>query len=404
MAIAQGYGSIATNGLIFAYDTGDTYNSYLGRPTTNVLANAGLSTYNNVSGNVSSNLYSTSETYRGATVWRQDLTALDGSGAYYLSNGNNPGIGVVTGGGGGSANTYTGHTIYFKPTVPMHSIPIYLAYSNIGGWQANTTPPENMGDGWFRAYVLWYDTVTRADGKYWAINPLSTSTGQTVTIYWAGPFREDLNSTTISQFVNGSRSTTQSVLDLSNNSIVDVTNASFITPAINPQITFDGTDDYISPGSFNLLGMVNSTLESVVYFNALSSPDNSYSIFGGISNEGYHGYHEVRNGGSGYKMTYWTSANGWQYANTALSSGRWYHLVWVWSGTYLTWYLNGISDGSYTFSTFSPYGLGINRISSFPNERYMNGRINVAKIYNRALSAGEIKQNYDHYKTRFGLT
>jgi hypothetical protein len=138
--------------------------------------------------------------------------------------------------------------------------------------------------------------------------------------------------------------------------------------------------------------------------NNLSSPDSSYSIFGGISDEGYHGYHEIRNSGSGYKMTYWTSANGWRYANTALSAGQWYHVVWVWNSTNLTWYLNGVNDGSYTFSTFSPYGLGINRISSFPNERYMNGQIPIAKIHNRALSSTEISNNYKQYKTRFNLS
>lgn len=204
------------------------------------------------------------------------------------------------------------------------------------------------------------------------------------------------------QFVKGTRSNTQGLLDISGRgNTVTLANMSYDA---NAQPFFDGTDDCINPGSFNLLSMGSSTLESIVYFNALSSPDSSYSIFGGISNEGYHGYHEVRNGGSGYKMTYWTSANGWQYANTAVSAGIWYHLVWVWEGTKLTWYLNGLSDGSYTFTTFSPYGLGISRLGCFPNERYMNGKINIAKIYNRALSSSEILSNFNHYKTRFNIT
>jgi len=36
MAVRHGYGKIAgTDALVFAYDTGDTVNSYKGRPTTN---------------------------------------------------------------------------------------------------------------------------------------------------------------------------------------------------------------------------------------------------------------------------------------------------------------------------------------------------------------------------------
>ena len=212
MAVGTGYSKVASSGLVFAYDTGDTYNSYLGRPTTNVNTYP-LYIYNNVPGNVSSTLTATSDTYRGATVYRQTLTALDASGASYLSGGNNPGIGVYTyPGGGGNVNQYSGHSMFFKPTVAMSGTPIFTCYSNIGGWQSCGNV-QDMGDGWFRAYVLWYDTVTRSDGKFWAINPLSTSVGQTVTIYWAGQFREDLNSTSISQFVNGSRSSTQGLID-----------------------------------------------------------------------------------------------------------------------------------------------------------------------------------------------
>jgi hypothetical protein len=33
----------------------------------------------------------------------------------------------------------------------------------------------------------------------------------------------------------------------------------------------------------------------------------------------------------------------------------------------------------------------------------MNGYLPVVKIYNRALTAGEVIDNYNHYKTRFNL-
>jgi hypothetical protein len=248
MGVAQGYSKVATSGLIFTYDTGDTRNSYTGRPTTNISAGIGMSTYNNVPSYVSSTLTGTGTYYRGAEIIRQDLTALDGNGAYYLSGGNNPGIGVVTGGGGGTGGRYTGHSIFFKPTVPMTSCPVYTNYSNIGGWQSSCEY-DDMGDGWFRARVIWYDSVTRSDGKYWAINPLSTSSGQTITVYWAGPFKEDLNVTNVSQYINGTRSSTQGLLDLSGKGTsIDLSNVSFDS-SVFPQMTFDGSDDFIDLGS-----------------------------------------------------------------------------------------------------------------------------------------------------------
>ena len=183
-------GRTIKDGLIFHFDTGDIYNSYLGRPTTNMLSDS-MSNYNNVGGSVTTTLTLNGDYYRGAPVYKQVLTPLDGSGVSWLTAGNNPGLGVVHGGGGGTANRYTGFSIFFKPTVPMHSTPIYLSYSNIGGWQCYSCPPEDMGDGWFRAFVLWYNTVTQSDGKYWAINPATASLNVPITIYWAGPFKQD---------------------------------------------------------------------------------------------------------------------------------------------------------------------------------------------------------------------
>jgi hypothetical protein len=183
---------IPLDGLVLAVDAANPQ-SFRGIPTTNLIANAELSIYNNVPGNVSVNLVSTSETYKGVTVWKQTLTALDSTGVSYLSNGNNPGIGtVIWGAGGGLANRYTGHSIFFKPTVAMHSSPIFTQYSNIPGWQSCCNY-DDMGDGWFRANVIWFDTVTRTDGKFWAINPLSSTINVPIDIYWAGPFKEDRN-------------------------------------------------------------------------------------------------------------------------------------------------------------------------------------------------------------------
>jgi hypothetical protein len=396
MAVGTGYGKIATNGLVFAYDTGDTNNSFLGRPTSNVLANAGMSIYNNVPGSVSATLTATSEIYRGATVYKETLTALDSSGASWLSGCNNPGIGVVTGGGGGSANTYTGHTIYFKPTVPMCGCPCYTNYSNIGGWQSNCNI-ENMGDGWFRAYVLWYDTVSRSDGKYWAINPASTGVGQTVTIYWAGPFREDLNSTTISQFVNGTRSTSQALIDLTGNSNVTVNNNPFTAPAINPQLNFDGTNDFISSDR----NIVHGTSE--------------FSYFAVVKLQGKPSLGTIFENGS------WTSCLLIRYENTGItiySMGSywgffsfnppldtWYHLGFIRRGNTIFFYVNGVQSGSIGFTAnISPSSNLYVGMSQHAFGQCFNGSINVASVYTRALTDGEILDNYNHYKTRFGLS
>ena len=37
------------------------------------------------------------------------------------------------------------------------------------------------------------------------------------------------------------------------------------------------------------------------------------------------------------------------------------------------------------------------------NKYYYSGDINVVKVYNQALTADEVRNNYRHYKTRFNL-
>jgi hypothetical protein len=402
-------GSTTKDGLVFGFDTGDTYNSYLGRPTDNISYNIGLSNYNNVPGSVTTNLTQTSDTYKGAPIWVQTLTPLDGSGVSWLSNANNPGLGVVTGGGGGLANRYTGHSIFFKPTVPMSSVPIFLHYSNIGGWQSCCDQPEDMGDGWFRARVLWYDTTTRSDGKYWAINPLSASLNVPITIYWAGPFKEDLNSTAISQYVYGTRSVTQGLRDLTGNHSLDISNVTFNSDT-NPKINFDGSDDYIvstltsslSVYSLEILLYNNnaipnddtviggpSTFQTVISFNNTSNGVHLGAWTGSLTNEAIH----IWNGGG-------ATAN-----QTYVGVGH-HHLVFNWNGITYDIFVDGIKTPTQYLGGTTPATL-INatsiKIGDDSDGYTFNGKIPSIKIYNRTLSEREILNNYQQYKGRFSL-
>jgi hypothetical protein len=69
------------------------------------------------------------------------------------------------------------------------------------------------------------------------------------------------------------------------------------------------------------------------------------------------------------------------------------------------WYINGILQqtrvNAHGSSTFANLYVG-----SDPQDgtRYYNGRISMVQIYNRALTAAEILQNYNATKTRFGLS
>jgi len=406
MAVAQGYGKTVTSGSVFAFDTGDTRNSFRGRPTVNILANAAINEYNNVPGNVAANIVATSETYRGATVYKQTVLPYDSTGVSYLTNGNNPGIGAVTSGGGGLANQYSGHSIFFKPTGPMHSTPIYLSYSNIPGWQCYDCPPEDMGDGWFRAKVLWYDTVTRNDGKYWAINPAGAAINVPITIYWAGPFREDLNSTTISQFINGTRSATQGLLPLVGNSSLDLTNVSFDS---NAQIVFDATNDRIVPSPASDFGITNQftievlcrpTSEVNGMFNFLGPNGSDRGIMAHWPWSSDYGYFDLTNTSGGFFRWYKAGAG-------ILNVKALYQFRLDTSGN-VTVRQNGqimVPTGTDVFTGNVSLGTSTS-IGAFTTSggTAWGGDMYVFKVYNRALTEGEMRQNYLHYKTRFNLS
>jgi len=98
----------------------------------------------------------------------------------------------------------------------------------------------------------------------------------------------------------------------------------------------------------------------------------------------------------------WIFVNG----NVTLSSNVWYNLVLTYDQNFVKGYINGVLDVN-SAKTGAPVwgGAGSIRLG------YTTGgedapsvtNIAVAQIYNRALSAAEISQNFQATKTRFGL-
>ena len=404
--------SIIRDGLVFAFDLNDKDTCYKGRPTTNLLWNTGMSNYNNVPSDVTTNLTQINEYYKGYQVYKQILTPTTATGVSYLKNANNPGLGVVTGGGGGTANRYTGHSIFYKPTTLMNATPIFLAYSNIGGWQCNTCAPEDMGDGWFRAKVLWYSTSTLSDGKYWAINPADAVLNSPITVYWAGPFKEDLNisdANDMSPYVytdSGVRSSTQGLIDVTGNRSITINNA--LSMKANAQ-HFDATSYLITDNSSILNNDVHSIFFSV-RFNSTGTYPNSFTgawdkIFtynpsGSDRSPGVWRYPSQRY----LHWRYDPSNTGCDFGNIGggdFALNTWYYVGVTKNGATATTYVNGVSVTAATVS--NP------KTSGNANTWFFEGHtasditnMSCCHIYNRALSATEVANNYNAIRGRIG--
>ena len=90
-------------------------------------------------------------------------------------------------------------------------------------------------------------------------------------------------------------------------------------------------------------------------------------------------------------------------SNTSVNDGKWHYISATNNGTTCSMYIDGILDK--TYSETPSYSTGIyNQISGQADgNNHMDGSIGFAHIYNRALSAYEIKQNFDFYRTRYGI-
>jgi len=157
------------------------------------------------------------------------------------------------------------------------------------------------------------------------------------------------------------------------------------TPLPGAALAFDGTDDYVAIPALNL--NTNS-----VTFEAWIYPDGTQNPFTGLmevrGNDNNLGLLLRNNNELGYLWgnTYWDFAS-----NLTVPSNQWSHVALVVEPTKATLYLNGVAatnSAAHPVKAFdTPLDLGTDRPSP---GRQFKGRMDEVRVWNRALSAGEI--------------
>src|SRR5262249_25132959 len=104
-----------------------------------------------------------------------------------------------------------------------------------------------------------------------------------------------------------------------------------------------------------------------------------------LGNEGSGSEHWLINSAGITQFGVW---NGGQ-TNPTLPIGVWKHVATTFDGATLACYVDGVLVGS-TTATFNLQGALLTLAQSHLNENYFNGSLDDVRIYNRALSAGEI--------------
>jgi hypothetical protein len=162
-------------------------------------------------------------------------------------------------------------------------------------------------------------------------------------------------------------------------------------------IVFDGSDDYVT------FPVITNTIFSIDFWYKMGGNDGTYGYFASSGSNGL----AISEGGGGdglvYGKFYYWQGNANVLADIP-STTDWNHICVLinTSTNNIDLYGNGIILGNFTVSATTPSVSDIGRFVG-GNSHFLKGNLASYKIYNRALSASEVLQNYESTKARFGL-
>lgn len=398
MAVANGYGKVVTSGSVFMYDTGDTINSYMGEPTTNLINPNAPNIYTWWSRSIQT-ITQLSETYKGNPIYRISISIDDGDMLYHINARWGAGSGWYMPSTTYYANTSYVASVIYRP-VSHADTRVYGHPSNISGWGLTVDDSIDLAGGWKQHRIDRNYGTTVGDNRFHHMHTPSAIIGQTVTIDITNSQIEAKAHAT--PFVNGTRSATQGLLPVIGNSTIDLTNVSFDS---NAQMTFDGTNDYI-PLSPSIIPTTAITVE-LIYRNDNSGA--STSILAGGAGQQDLNIHLPWSDTN----VYWDAGrpfNRIYKATTNAERTGIHHWVFTKDSTtgIMNIYLDGNlwkTEGGLTSTIPSLWSVSLGCYDAGSGRNYFTtGILPVAKIYNRALSAAEVQQNYSKYKSRFNLS
>jgi len=164
---------------------------------------------------------------------------------------------------------------------------------------------------------------------------------------------------------------------------------------------FDGVDDYVDCGNNSILDVGNNITVNVwFYVNQTASFE---TIIAKVVNDYSLGW-ELDNNSGAFRVTLRPSATQIDLTAGSLSVGNWYMGTMTFDNTTARLYLNGVQTGSTTsggpVTLNSTQSLTIGRRAQ---GNYYDGNIAQVSIYNKALTASEVTQNYNAHRGRYGI-
>jgi hypothetical protein len=402
MGIARGPNLIKDN-LVFGYDTGygiaDNNTStrfYPGEPATNEFYNSGAA------GNILDHSsgyggYGTVQTGALDAFGTTNCNVYRNTGKIRLGPTGGQDIGTLTNGSTYTWSIYLKHVSGQTESTSMEFDIVDRADSR----SYSGTLGSNMTYEWKRFSV----TALHNNSSNYHFLDLGTYQGTNV-FDWCMP-QIDVGSHA-TPHTKTSRANTASLIDLKRTTNIDVANVSFDSTG---QPSFDETDDHIT-GTLPLSGLGQPhTVEMVFSCNVNQGSIGSRKDPFSIGNSSSHQYSalDVNTG----NMNWYFYGKDTTFTNSPLMvADQFYHIVLSYAGGYSNntnkkvW-INGIQQ---TLSA------GVNETPLLPNNpnfsvgrdrgrntAYWPGEIPVWKVYQRAFTEDEAKQNFNAYKNRFNI-
>jgi hypothetical protein len=385
---------IVTDGLVFAYDMGNPQKSWKGAPTTN-LANVGL---NGMSGITLSFLgiedgwkkYSMNGTFTGGTY-------------PYIMNISSV---AFTGGVTYSSVCYVKTNVenkfnYFGTGMNYVNVPMNKGGTNIGSRQSDNS--------FYCGRIDFEYTSNTTQPGYILSNPINnTSFSSSTDFVWIkeGQIEQQPFPTPFAGDA-GTRSNTQAILDWTGNNTIT---ANSLTYNADGTFEFNGTTDFLDTNQtfkFDQTGQFSVDF----WINFISHSDRATAA-AGIVGKG----HFYNNGWdiwlyNSHQIAFETSGDptrqGSNYLNTAsLALNTWHYYSATYNNGLKSNYVNGNLIGTQTYSGPGNFTNNNNVLIGRrfgDSSRSLRGSLSAVKIYNRALTAAEVAQNFAALRGRYGI-
>jgi hypothetical protein len=400
---------LSESGLVLALDAGNNKSHSTNRFVSYGSGNVTETVYPPIRGTNNLTRVATGTVVGGYTVKTTDVVysyALGGNGCHYQGHD----VPIPGGVYGTFSFDYlvTGATNYPSTN--------YLAnFENVGNsFSASGSAPNSLQDVWQR--VSFTGGPSSANG---AVRTLLYPGGcggrlaDSGTIYFRNPRVEWTNvDTGTENFSSMSNITTWYDLNnRTNNGTLTNTPYFFIgntSTGSNGYFKFDGTDDWFST-SLSSIGDANTSFTWGGFVKVNASTTSNFFLFGNYTENSTTPFFAIAFNNSGTNTFIYIRGSGGQEllgTSKSLSLNTWYYIIGVRDApaNQVKLYVNGVLEctdgftGSYSVKSSTNNFGGLRHLTN-----YLNANISSVVVYNRALTAAEIQQNFNATRGRFGI-